>query len=106
MVVDSTPGTTKDVELMHTKAIETQWPQVAVTSFESEFCNGKKGGNRLVPGLDYMVDALKLPKKLPGVLASHYRSVYPSFVLMEHNTSSVGQFRHFWSIASFKCSSC
>ncbi|GFW98803.1 hypothetical protein TNCV_2837641 [Trichonephila clavipes] len=26
----------------------------------------EKGGNRLVPGLDYMVDALKLPKQVSG----------------------------------------
>ncbi|GFU56416.1 hypothetical protein TNCV_2609381 [Trichonephila clavipes] len=28
-----------------------------------EVCNAKKGGNRLVPGLDYKVDALKLPNQ-------------------------------------------
>ncbi|GFU69521.1 transposon Tf2-8 polyprotein [Trichonephila clavipes] len=38
-----------------------------------------------------MVDALKLPNQLPEVLASHYRSVWPDVVLMEHNNSSVGQ---------------
>ncbi|GFY31447.1 hypothetical protein TNCV_4990061 [Trichonephila clavipes] len=27
----------------------------------------EKGGNRLVPGLDYMVDALKLPNQAPRV---------------------------------------
>ncbi|GFW24041.1 hypothetical protein TNCV_4950851 [Trichonephila clavipes] len=27
----------------------------------------EKGGNRLVPGPDYMVDALKLPNKVPRV---------------------------------------
>ncbi|GFW38032.1 hypothetical protein TNCV_834721 [Trichonephila clavipes] len=26
----------------------------------------EKGGNRSVPGLDYMVDALKLPNQAPG----------------------------------------
>ncbi|GFW48601.1 hypothetical protein TNCV_4241821 [Trichonephila clavipes] len=27
---------------------------------------GEKGGNRLVPGPDYTVDALKLPNQAPG----------------------------------------
>ncbi|GFX81789.1 hypothetical protein TNCV_2569901 [Trichonephila clavipes] len=27
----------------------------------------EKGGNRLMPGPDYMVDALKLPNQAPGV---------------------------------------
>ncbi|GFY01687.1 hypothetical protein TNCV_2608701 [Trichonephila clavipes] len=30
-----------------------------------------KGGNRLVPGPDYMVDALKLPNQAPRVSASN-----------------------------------
>lgn len=29
--------------------------------------------------------------KLPELLASHYRCVWPGFVLMEHNFSSIGQ---------------
>ncbi|GFV32311.1 hypothetical protein TNCV_1675971 [Trichonephila clavipes] len=32
-----------------------------------KFCNAKKGDNRLVPGPDYMVDALKLPNQTPRV---------------------------------------
>ncbi|GFU25828.1 hypothetical protein TNCV_5103811 [Trichonephila clavipes] len=53
----------------------------------------EKGGNRFIPGPDYMVDALKLLNQtLPEFLASHYRRVWPGVVLMEHNTSFVGQF--------------
>ncbi|GFW27039.1 hypothetical protein TNCV_92651 [Trichonephila clavipes] len=73
----------------------------------------EKVGNHLVLDTDYMVDALKLSQPSSQrfwrvtteacVLASHYRSVCSGVVLMEHNTSSVG---HFWSIASFKRSSC
>ncbi|GFX08552.1 hypothetical protein TNCV_4170511 [Trichonephila clavipes] len=32
-----------------------------------KFCNASKGGNHLVPGLDYMVDALKFPNQGPRV---------------------------------------
>ncbi|GFV90150.1 hypothetical protein TNCV_4378661 [Trichonephila clavipes] len=35
----------------------------------------EKGGNRLVPGQDDMVDALKFLTKIPEFLASHYRCV-------------------------------
>ncbi|GFU34093.1 hypothetical protein TNCV_3198991 [Trichonephila clavipes] len=37
----------------------------------------EKGGKRLVPGTDYMVDELKLPNKEPMLLQSHYRPVWP-----------------------------
>ncbi|GFV41337.1 hypothetical protein TNCV_1301971 [Trichonephila clavipes] len=69
-------------------------PDVDAGSFAIQ----EKGGNCLVPGLDYMLDALKLPKQAPGISGR----VWPGVVLMELHTSSVGQF---WSIASFKRSS-
>ncbi|GFY36635.1 hypothetical protein TNCV_28391 [Trichonephila clavipes] len=61
---------------------------IPISYHSGSFAMREKGGNRLVPGPDYMVDALKLPNQAP----SHYRSVWSGVVLMEHNTSSVGQF--------------
>ncbi|GFS94413.1 hypothetical protein TNCV_2014461 [Trichonephila clavipes] len=56
----------------------------------------EKGDNRLVPGPDYMVDALKLPNQAPRISSeSHYRCVWPGVLLMEHNSASGGQFRPF-----------
>ncbi|GFT42362.1 adenosylhomocysteinase 3 [Trichonephila clavipes] len=43
----------------------------------------------------------------PEFLESHYRSVWPGVVLIEHNTSLLlANSGHFWSIAGFKRSSC
>ncbi|GFS77316.1 hypothetical protein TNCV_3758921 [Trichonephila clavipes] len=56
----------------------------------------EKGGDHLMPGLDYMVDVLKPPNETPRVSASHYRRVWPGVVLMEHNTS----FGQFWPFLS------
>ncbi|GFW69337.1 hypothetical protein TNCV_486861 [Trichonephila clavipes] len=38
-----------------------------ITIASKKFCNARKRGNRLVPGLGYMVDALKLPNQAPRV---------------------------------------
>ncbi|GFX90399.1 zinc finger MYM-type protein 1 [Trichonephila clavipes] len=58
-----------------------------------KFCYARTGDNRLVPGLDYLVDTLKLPKQAPrGSGESLQKCVAWRCVLMEHNTSSVGQF--------------
>ncbi|GFX36010.1 hypothetical protein TNCV_4215321 [Trichonephila clavipes] len=60
---------------------------------ERSFAMREKGGNRLLPGPDFMVDAFKLPNQAPRVSGeSHYRRVWRGAVLMEHNTSSVGRF--------------
>ncbi|GFU44546.1 hypothetical protein TNCV_1506591 [Trichonephila clavipes] len=70
------------------------------------FAMREKGGNHMVSGPDYMVDALKLPNHthmLPEIMANYYRSMCSGVVLMEHYTFSVGRF---WSIAGFKRSSC
>ncbi|GFU05499.1 hypothetical protein TNCV_3291391 [Trichonephila clavipes] len=61
----------------------------------------EKEGNRFVSGPDYMMDSpdvmmdVILPNKLSEFLASHYRRVGSGVVMMEHNTSSVGQFCSF-----------
>ncbi|GFW40485.1 hypothetical protein TNCV_1020421 [Trichonephila clavipes] len=60
---------------------------------QGSFAMREKGGNCLVPGPDYVVDALKLPNQAPRVSGeSLQKCVGPSVVLMEHNTSSVDQF--------------
>ncbi|GFW07752.1 hypothetical protein TNCV_3918851 [Trichonephila clavipes] len=62
------------------------------------FARREKGGNRLMPGLAYMEDALKLSNQAPRVSVESLQTV----VLMEHNTSSVGRLG---SVTSFKRSS-
>ncbi|GFS59290.1 transposable element Tcb2 transposase [Trichonephila clavipes] len=56
------------------------------------FARREKGGNRLVPSPDYMVEALNLPNQAPRVSGESLQTC--GAWLMEHNTSSVGQF---WS---------
>ncbi|GFU55010.1 hypothetical protein TNCV_425201 [Trichonephila clavipes] len=51
-----------------------------------------EGGTRLVPGTDYMVDALKLSNQAPGVSGESLQTCVAGVVLMEYNTSSDGQF--------------
>ncbi|GFW25835.1 uncharacterized protein TNCV_1310941 [Trichonephila clavipes] len=43
--------------------LQTQWIDFELS--EGSFAMREKGGNRLVPGSDYMVDALKLPNQAP-----------------------------------------
>ncbi|GFW37495.1 hypothetical protein TNCV_861021 [Trichonephila clavipes] len=66
----------------------------------------EKGGNRLVPGSDYMVDALKLPNQAPRVSGESLQTCVAwrcpdgtQLPLLLDNSS------RFWSIASFKWSS-
>ncbi|GFX90618.1 hypothetical protein TNCV_3194361 [Trichonephila clavipes] len=51
----------------------------------------EKGDNHLVPDPDCMVDAFNFPKQAPTV-SGESRRVWPCVVMMQHNTSSVGQF--------------
>ncbi|GFU21396.1 hypothetical protein TNCV_891401 [Trichonephila clavipes] len=61
-------------ELMHVKHVDFKSPHVGVMwkfgrgviSSES-LAVQEKGGNRLVPGMDYMMDVLKLPNQAPTV---------------------------------------
>ncbi|GFT89708.1 hypothetical protein TNCV_3137881 [Trichonephila clavipes] len=52
----------------------------------------EKGGNRLVPGPDYMVDALKTSQPSSQSFWRVTTDMCSGVVLMEHNTYSVGQF--------------
>ncbi|GFX98149.1 hypothetical protein TNCV_4907931 [Trichonephila clavipes] len=54
------------------------------------FAMREKGDNCLVPGPDYMLDALKLPNQAPRGFGESLQR--PGVVLMEHNASSVGRF--------------
>ncbi|GFW02782.1 uncharacterized protein TNCV_3731821 [Trichonephila clavipes] len=75
----------------------------ATAATTRSFAMQEKGGNRWCQVRTIWWMHQNFPTKLPDVLASHYRSVWPGVVLMEHNASSIGRF---WSIASFKRSSC
>ncbi|GFW20096.1 hypothetical protein TNCV_2320371 [Trichonephila clavipes] len=57
----------------------------------------EKGGNRLVPSPNYMVDAIKLSNQPPRVSGESLRCVERGVILMEQNTSSVGKFWPFLS---------
>ncbi|GFU61932.1 hypothetical protein TNCV_4022191 [Trichonephila clavipes] len=43
----------------------------SVSDHDYHLSKREKDGNRLVPGPDYMMDALKLPNQAPRVLESH-----------------------------------
>ncbi|GFW16809.1 hypothetical protein TNCV_2759381 [Trichonephila clavipes] len=67
----------------------------------------EKGGNSLVPGPDYTVDALKLPNQALGGSGESLQKCV-ALALSRWNTTPLllANSGRFWSIASFKRSSC
>ncbi|GFV64629.1 hypothetical protein TNCV_850781 [Trichonephila clavipes] len=63
MVLKATANDRRHLALCH---VEFHGPRSGLCRSEVLQCE-KKGGNRLVPGPDYMVDALKLPNQAPRV---------------------------------------
>ncbi|GFW94163.1 hypothetical protein TNCV_1979031 [Trichonephila clavipes] len=59
---------------------------------QGSFAMRNKGGNRLVPGLDYMVDALKLPNQAPKASGESLQTCVAWRCPDRKHTSSVGQF--------------
>ncbi|GFT74957.1 hypothetical protein TNCV_2445631 [Trichonephila clavipes] len=66
----------------------------------------EKASNRLVPGPDYMVDALKLSNESSGVSSESLQVCFVALSRWKTTPLLLANSGHFWSVTNFKRSSC